>query len=59
MDDVCNVYNYTDDNTLLNTDHRIDYLMAKLENSAMVATHWFDINGMKYNQSQFQAMILN
>ena len=38
MDDVCNVYNYADDNTLLNTDHRIDYLVAKLENSAMVAT---------------------
>ena len=33
--------------------------MAKLENSAMVATHWFDINGMKSNQSKFQAMILN
>ena len=59
MDDVCNVYNYADDNTLLNTDHRIDSLVAKLENSAMVATHWFDINGMKSNQSKFQAMILN
>ena len=43
MDDVCNVYNYADDNTLLNTDHSIDSIVAKLENSAMVATHWFDI----------------
>ena len=59
MDDVCSVYNYADDNTLLNTDHRIDSLVVKLENSAMVATHWFDINGMKSNQSKFQAMILN
>ena len=59
MDDVCNVYSYADDNTLLNTDHRIDSLVAKLENSAMVAAHWFDINGMKSNQSKFQAMILN
>ena len=25
----------------------------------MVATPWFDINGMKSNQSKFQAMILN
>ena len=49
MDDVCNVYKYADDNTLLHTDHRIDSLVAKLENSAMVATHWFDINGMKSN----------
>ena len=59
MDDVCNVYNYADDNTLLNTDHRIDSLVAKLENSAMVATHWFDIIGMKSKQSKFQAMVLN
>ena len=59
MDDVCNVCNYADDNILLNTDHRIDSIVAKLENSAMVATHWFDINGMKSNQSEFQAMILN
>ena len=49
MDDVCNVYNYADNNTLLNTDHCIDSLVAKLENSAMVATHGFDINGMKSN----------
>ena len=59
MDDVCSVYNYADDNTRLNTDHRIDSLVAKPENSAMVATHWFDINGMKSNQSKLQAMILN
>ena len=58
MDDVCNIYNYADD-TLLNTAHRIDSLVATRENSAMVATHWFDINGMKSNQSKFQAMILN
>ena len=52
MDDVCNVFNYADDNTLLN--HRIDSLVAKLENSAMVTTHWFDINGMKSNQSKLE-----
>ena len=46
IDDVCNVYNCAADNTLLNTDYRIDSLVAKLENSAMVATHWFDKNGM-------------
>ena len=59
MGDVSNVYNYADDNTFQNTDHRIDSLVAKLENRAMVATHWFDIIDMKSNQSKFQAMILN
>ena len=57
MDDVCYVYNYAEDNTLLNTDHRIDSLVAKLENSAMGATHWFDVNGRESNQSKFEAMI--
>ena len=50
---------YAADNTLLNTGHRIDSLVVKLENSATVATRWFDINSMKSNQSKFQAMILN
>ena len=59
MDDVCNVYHYAGDNTLLNTDHRIVSLGAILENSAMVAAYWFDINGMKSNQSKFQGIILN
>ena len=59
MDDVCYVHNYADDNTLQNTDHSSDSLVAKLGNSAMVATHWFEMNGMKSNQSKFPAMILN
>ena len=42
--DVCSIYNYADDKTLLNSDHRIDFLVAKFENSAMVTTHWFHIN---------------
>ena len=59
MNDVCSIYNYADDNTLPITDHLIDSLVAKLENWAMVATHWLNTNGMKSNQSKFQAMILN
>ena len=58
MQYVYSMYNYADDNTLLNTDHRIDSLVANLENNAMVATHWFAMNGLKSNQSNFQAMIL-
>ena len=52
-------YDYADDNTLRNTVHRIDSLAAKIEYSALVATHWFYINGMKSNQPRFQAMILD
>ena len=53
------MYNYAADNDILNTEYRIDSLVAELENSAIVATHWFDINGKESNQFKFQAMILN
>ena len=56
---VCNLYNYADDNTLLNTHHSIADLKYRLETSATVAIQWFDVNGMKSNQAKFQAMILN
>ena len=56
---VCNLYNYADDNTLLNTHHAIADLKYNLETSATVAIQWFDVNGMKSNQAEFQAMILN
>ena len=59
LENVCNLYNYADDNTLLNTHHSITCLKTKLETSAAVAMHWFDVNGMKSNQTKFQAMILN
>ena len=59
LENVCNLYNYADDNTLLNTHHSITCLKTKLETSAAVAMHWFDVNGMKSNQAKFQAMILH
>ena len=59
LENVCNLYNYADDNTLLNTHHSITRLKTKLETRAAVAMHWFDVNGMKSNQAKFQAMILN
>ena len=45
MDDVCNVYNYADDNTLPNTDHRIDSLVAKQRNGhyTLVRHKWYEI----------------
>ena len=54
MDGVCMVYNYADDNTLLNTDHRIDSIEAKLENSAMVATQWYEILPVQISSHDFK-----
>ena len=54
MDDVCKVYNYADDNILLNTDHRIDSPEAKLENNAMVATQWYEILPVQISSHDFK-----
>ena len=47
LENVCNLYNYAGDDTLLNTHRSITCLKTKLETSAAVAMHWFDVNGMK------------
>ena len=59
LDKQCNLYNYADDNTLVNSDACILSLKSKLEKSANMASHWFANNHMKSNFSKFQAMILN
>ena len=59
LDKQCNLYNYADDNTLVNSDACILSLKSKLEKSANMASHWFANNHMKSNFSKFQEMILN
>ena len=59
LDKQCNLYNYVDDNTLVNSDACILSLKSKLEKSANMASHWFANNHMKSNFSKFQTMILN
>ena len=45
MDDVCSVYNWSDDNTLLNTDYRIDYL---------VQYQWYEIKPVQVSSLDFK-----
>ena len=59
LENVWNSYNYTHNNALLNSHHPITCIKTKLEITAAVAMHWFDVNGMKSNQAKFQAMVLN
>ena len=59
LDKQCSLYNYVDDNTLVNSDAYILSLKSKLEKSANMASNWFANNHMKSNFSKFQAMILN
>ena len=59
LEKVSNLYNYADDNTLLNTRHSVASLKYNLETSGTITIYWFDINGMKWNQTEFQAVLLN
>ena len=59
LENVCNLYSYADDITLLNTPRPIADIKYNLEISATVAIHWFDVNGMKSNLAKSQVMILN
>ena len=59
LDKQYNLYNYADDNTLVNSDACILSLKSKLEKNANMASHWFANIHMKSNFSKFQAMILN
>ena len=59
LDKPCNLYNYADDNILVNSGACILSLTSKLDKSANMASHWFANNHMKSKFSEFQAMILN
>ena len=49
LENVCNFYNYADDNTSLNTHHSITCLKTKLETSAAVAMTSMRWNRIKLN----------
>ena len=57
LDSICSLYNYADDNSLLNTGCNLRSLRCKLERSTSVALRWFEMNHMQANPDKFQAMI--
>ena len=58
LENICSLFNYADDNSLVNTSSTLISLQRKLEVSANVAIHWFKINYMQANPEKFQAMVL-
>ena len=59
LNSYCSLFNYADDNSLLNTSRSLTALKYNLELSAKVAVDWFENNHMQANPGKFQAMILN
>ena len=59
LQDVCNVYNYADDNTLSFSHYDPNTIKDTLECASLIALRWFNDNFMKANPSKFQALFLN
>ena len=56
LKDVCDVYNYADDNTLSFSHSDTSLIKYTLENASIKALKWFKDNYMKANSSKFQAI---
>ena len=53
---MCEVYNYADDNTLSFSHRDLSVVKDKLEKASERAIIWFKVNYMKANPSKFQAI---
>ncbi len=55
--EMCEDYNYTDDNTISDVKDTPDELKCSLEHDASNVTDWFDENGMKVNTDKYQGIV--
>ena len=53
----CGLYNYADDNSLMNTSPSKDVVIKNLKHDCDISITWFKNNGMSANQSKFQFML--
>ena len=51
------LYNFADDNFLLNIAPSLDLLILNLEHDSKICIKWYSENGMSANPSKFQFMI--
>ena len=56
LKNVCDVYNYADDNTLSYSNKDLNVVKSQLEKASEQATKWFKYNYMKANPSKFQSI---
>ena len=57
--DKCDIYNYTDDNTLGSANKNIDTLKRDLIHDTKNILEWFTNNGLQANPQKFQTMFLS
>jgi hypothetical protein len=54
---ICNLYNYADDNTLFYSSSNLSILLDAMKHDAEVAVNWFNNNGMRANPEKFQLIV--
>ena len=54
---LCDVFNYADDNTVGCIGDTMNDVKQKLENVSRIMFNWFDVNHMKANPSKFQYIV--
>ena len=52
--DLCDIYNYADDNTIGASGDTIENVQEKLKDASNVMLSWYDINMMQTNPTKFQ-----
>ena len=55
----CNLYNYADDNSIMNSSSDIETVILNLKHDCQNAIQWFTDNGMKANPNKFQFMVIS
>ncbi len=55
--EMCEDYNYADDNTISDVKDTPDELKHSREHDASNVTDWFDENGMKANTDKYQGIV--
>ena len=57
--EVCDLYNYADDNSVSHSSHDIELVVSNLKKDSQNAIQWFEENGMQANPEKFQYMLLS
>ena len=57
--EICNFYNYADDNFLWRSSPDLNVILSNLKNDCHISLKWFANNGTKANSSKFKLMIMS
>ena len=59
IEELCDVYNYADDNSIGFTGKNTEEVISKLRNVANVMVTWFNDNFLQANPEKFQFIMFN